>query len=458
MTDEKIQRLLLLSRGVHHNPKDNNAPTMSSTSPSSTTSSNSSLNIGCRTSSETVVHKLCPAPGSRGELNRSKRQRRAAAENPSKRRKKSDNAPPLQIHEQPSWQNNTLHTGPNDVILGRGGKINALVGNKKFRYLASGLKSRYSQAADSHEKTQITKDIVTLWRNLDPPGRFLKESENEPNTWYDVGDEHARTRTAQLVRSNTLASSYAKELGTEEVELLDACIQSLLKKSHTEEEVTKDSDGRNQIQMKRRDHIIISKSLLKKSHTEEEGAKDSDRSGHQRNNMKGKIFSGNTNSSNVKPQFRSESKTSLSNPTQPLRASRRVAPRVAHLLRRHENQPRHSHVSFPLNTQVSPPPRQDAKKSPNKTPQHQELAHQSILSTKAKAQAKLKKADVSVPGGQPGLEASAKPKKLPKRWSQEEDSQLRQMVERYISSNQRIKWVAVAEGVSTRTGKQCRGK
>ena len=72
----------------------------------------------------------------------------------------------------------TTQPGPNDVMYGRGGETNVHIGNQKFRYIVESLKSKYSHAPRS-EKSSIAMDIVSLWRKLDPPGRFLKQHDEQ---------------------------------------------------------------------------------------------------------------------------------------------------------------------------------------------------------------------------------------------------------------------------------------
>ena len=88
---------------------------------------------------------------------------------------------------------------PNDVLSGRGGRINAHPGNVQFRTIIGSMKSTYlSPKTRKLEKAHIANDIVRRIRRLDPPGRFLKEDKD--GTWWDIGDEKARKKAGQALR------------------------------------------------------------------------------------------------------------------------------------------------------------------------------------------------------------------------------------------------------------------
>ncbi len=133
--------------------------------------------------------------------------------------------------------------GPNDVMYGPGGDTNAHIGNQKFRYIVESLKSKYSHAPRS-EKSSIAMDIVSLWRKLDPPGRFLKQHEQDDDeeerdgqnvgwTWYDVGDNEAKKKTSQALRDAacTSVANYIQQMGKNEAELLQLCVEYLQSKT-----------------------------------------------------------------------------------------------------------------------------------------------------------------------------------------------------------------------------------
>ena len=86
----------------------------------------------------------------------------------------------------------------NDVLFGRGGGVNRHAGNIHFRKLVSAHEVDYRTTSRKCEKTDISARIVALIRQLDPPGRFLKNEGS--GIWRDVGDEKARNKTSQALR------------------------------------------------------------------------------------------------------------------------------------------------------------------------------------------------------------------------------------------------------------------
>jgi hypothetical protein len=69
--------------------------------------------------------------------------------------------------------------------------------------------------APKSEKPNVARQVVKMWRQLKPQGRFLarhdKQSANESEIpgeasnfqWYDVGDKKAREKTSQCLREVT---------------------------------------------------------------------------------------------------------------------------------------------------------------------------------------------------------------------------------------------------------------
>jgi len=101
-----------------------------------------------------------------------------------------------------------LEVGTHDVICGRGAKANNNDGNKLFRHLITQHKMRYISAAKV-DKPNVAREVVKIWRNQEPPGRFLmkvplKVDENKTeDLWYDVGDDKARMKASQCLREKT---------------------------------------------------------------------------------------------------------------------------------------------------------------------------------------------------------------------------------------------------------------
>jgi len=97
----------------------------------------------------------------------------------------------------------TTNPGVNDVLLGRGGKINAHEGNVKFRELVSSRKPQY-RTSSKVEKTKISKEIVNMV--LSRGGRFLVEVSGS-DVWEEVGLDRAKKKCSQALRED-----YAPEI------------------------------------------------------------------------------------------------------------------------------------------------------------------------------------------------------------------------------------------------------
>lgn len=103
----------------------------------------------------------------------------------------------------------------NDVLSGRGGRINSHSGNVHFREMVESLKRDYLDPRTKKlEKARIAARLVATIRRLDPPGKFLKE---DPHTgmWVEIGDERAWKKAGQALRESApeiRAEHQAKQL------------------------------------------------------------------------------------------------------------------------------------------------------------------------------------------------------------------------------------------------------
>jgi len=96
-----------------------------------------------------------------------------------------------------------------DVLLGRGGGTNNHIGNIDFRKVVNSHKIKYL-ACSKVDKPKVAREVVKLWRQMDPPGRFLAKQEStkgptgeEKNLWHEVGDKKAREKASQCLRERT---------------------------------------------------------------------------------------------------------------------------------------------------------------------------------------------------------------------------------------------------------------
>jgi hypothetical protein len=96
-----------------------------------------------------------------------------------------------------------VHVNPNDVLSGRGGRVNSHVGNIQFRdIIASSKKGYLAKTVKKLEKAHIASKIINDIRSMDPPGRFLKE-DADTGLWFDnFGDAKAIQKAGQALRED----------------------------------------------------------------------------------------------------------------------------------------------------------------------------------------------------------------------------------------------------------------
>lgn len=178
----------------------------------------SSLNHSCRHRPQNDTHK---------------RQRRQAAGQlvsglfapssaSSSASRKSTAQPRPSIRVPPRGIGPVYEPNPNDVLSGRGGRINAHPGNGtlscvynvfilarlshavsivQFRDLVAERKRDYLDPATKKlEKAHIAAGVVDQIRRMNPSGRFLKEDAN--GAWYDIGDAKAIKKVGQALRED----------------------------------------------------------------------------------------------------------------------------------------------------------------------------------------------------------------------------------------------------------------
>jgi hypothetical protein len=91
----------------------------------------------------------------------------------------------------------------NDVLMGRGGRINKHAGNVQLRNIVAARQDEYlSSSTGKLDKAHIAADIVASIRlQYHPPGRFLEQNPVD-HTWYEVGDERAIRKVLQALREH----------------------------------------------------------------------------------------------------------------------------------------------------------------------------------------------------------------------------------------------------------------
>jgi hypothetical protein len=95
-------------------------------------------------------------------------------------------APGPTIHIPPRGIGSVYSPERNDVLCGRGGRVQSHSGNVQFHDLVQLRKVDYlSDKTKKLEKAHIAASIVRQIREMEPPGRFLKEDPD--GSWYDIG-------------------------------------------------------------------------------------------------------------------------------------------------------------------------------------------------------------------------------------------------------------------------------
>lgn len=125
---------------------------------------------------------------------------------PISRRKGRDSRGPKHrptIHVPPMAFYSIREPNVNDVLMGRGGRINKHVGNVQLRNIVAARQEEYlSSSTGKLDKAYIAADIVASIRlQYHPPGRFLEQNAAD-HTWYEVGDERAIRKVLQALREH----------------------------------------------------------------------------------------------------------------------------------------------------------------------------------------------------------------------------------------------------------------
>jgi len=128
------------------------------------------------------------------------------------------NTPSYQV--KPNDGGPLKYPNPNDVLSGRGGRINNHPGNIYFRELITAEKVKYLSLQKKMDKALIALDIVDQIRKLEPPGRFLKQN-SDTLYWHEIGDERARKKAGQALRED--GPGLRKEIDQEEDINISTC-------------------------------------------------------------------------------------------------------------------------------------------------------------------------------------------------------------------------------------------
>ena len=86
-----------------------------------------------------------------------------------------------------------------DLICGRGGKVNAHPGNRRFRSWVNDRKEAYTRAQAKGEKNAIAQSILEALFSQNPPGRVLQFDEKN-GMYTEVSFKKAMSKTTQALR------------------------------------------------------------------------------------------------------------------------------------------------------------------------------------------------------------------------------------------------------------------
>ena len=84
------------------------------------------------------------------------------------------------------------------TLSSRLGKNNQHTGNDQLRAMARQECANY-RISSKKGKSYISRELVRMVREMDPPGRFLKKN-STTGLWEDVGDDVAREKASQALR------------------------------------------------------------------------------------------------------------------------------------------------------------------------------------------------------------------------------------------------------------------
>uniref|UniRef100_A0A7S1UQ01 DUF6824 domain-containing protein n=1 Tax=Grammatophora oceanica TaxID=210454 RepID=A0A7S1UQ01_9STRA len=98
-----------------------------------------------------------------------------------------------------------LHDAPNDedVICGRDKAAFEWKGNKEFRRTVWRTLSQYKLADTRLKKSKVVKQVVEEMHNS---GRRFLKKDNRSKTWYEIGEDKAREKTAHAFRDAVAAN------------------------------------------------------------------------------------------------------------------------------------------------------------------------------------------------------------------------------------------------------------
>ncbi|KAL7513504.1 hypothetical protein ACHAXN_010606 [Cyclotella atomus] len=118
-------------------------------------------------------------------------------------RAKGGSIPPPIVYVHPGHGGLISVLNDNDVLSGRGGRINNHPGNIAFRTIVEDYKHEYLDPRTRKlEKAHVAARLVAQVRAMNPPGRFLKEDSDNPGMYLEIGDQKAWKKAGQALRED----------------------------------------------------------------------------------------------------------------------------------------------------------------------------------------------------------------------------------------------------------------
>lgn len=118
-------------------------------------------------------------------------------------RAKGGSIPPPRVAFPPGHGGVISTLNANDVLSGRGGRINNHTGNITFRTVVEDYKREYLDPRTRKlEKAHVAARLVAQIRSANPPGRFLKADPDHPGCYVEIGDQKAWKKAGQALRED----------------------------------------------------------------------------------------------------------------------------------------------------------------------------------------------------------------------------------------------------------------
>ena len=100
----------------------------------------------------------------------------------------------------------------NDVLFGRGPKVQSHSGNVNYRRLVESRRIQYIQTKRTHVKDSLARQIYSIVSEMTPPGRFLRK---ETDGLYYIQDEAVTiVKIKQALRENSVATKDKIEIAS----------------------------------------------------------------------------------------------------------------------------------------------------------------------------------------------------------------------------------------------------